>query len=81
MEGKEVFKHAVTRMIEAATAALDKAGLTPQDLTLLIPHQANLRIIDAVAKRVNIPDDRVFRNVQNSATCRRPPPSSLWIRR
>lgn len=64
MEGKEVFKHAVTRMIEAATAALDKAGLTPQDLTLLIPHQANLRIIDAVAKRVNIPDDRVFRNVQ-----------------
>lgn len=64
MEGKEVFKHAVTRMIEAATAALDKAGLTSQDLTLLIPHQANLRIIDAVAKRVNIPDDRVFRNVQ-----------------
>jgi 3-oxoacyl-[acyl-carrier-protein] synthase-3 len=64
MEGKEVFKHAVTRMIEAAAAALDKAGLTPQDLTLLIPHQANLRIIDAVAKRVNIPDDRVFRNVQ-----------------
>ena len=64
MEGKEVFKHAVTRMIEAATAALTKAGLTPQDLTLLIPHQANLRIIDAVAKRVNIPNERVFRNVQ-----------------
>jgi 3-oxoacyl-[acyl-carrier-protein] synthase-3 len=64
MEGKEVFKHAVTRMIEAAIAALDKAGLTPEDLTLLIPHQANLRIIDAVAKRVNIPDERVFRNVQ-----------------
>lgn len=64
MEGKEVFKHAVTRMIEAAMSALDKAGLTPADLALLIPHQANLRIIDAVAKRVNIPDDRVFRNVQ-----------------
>ncbi|MBL8023481.1 MAG: ketoacyl-ACP synthase III [Elusimicrobia bacterium] len=64
MEGKEVFKNAVTRMVEAATAALAKAGLSPQDLRLLIPHQANLRIIDAVAKRVNIPDDRVFRNVQ-----------------
>jgi 3-oxoacyl-[acyl-carrier-protein] synthase-3 len=63
MEGKEVFKHAVTRMIEAALAALERAGRTPGDLTLLIPHQANLRIIDAVAKRVSIPDDRVFRNV------------------
>ena len=38
--------------------------MTPQDLTLLIPHQANLRIIDAVAKRVNTPDERVFLNVQ-----------------
>jgi 3-oxoacyl-[acyl-carrier-protein] synthase-3 len=64
MEGKEVFKHAVTRMVEAAQSALEKAGLTPADLALLIPHQANLRIIDAVAKRVNIPDNRVFRNVQ-----------------
>ncbi|MBL0058199.1 MAG: ketoacyl-ACP synthase III [Elusimicrobia bacterium] len=63
MEGKEVFKHAVTRMVEAAFAALKKAGLTPADLTLMIPHQANLRIIDAVAKRVNIPNDRIFRNV------------------
>lgn len=64
MEGKEVFKHAVTRMVEAAEGALQKAGKTPADLTLLIPHQANLRIIDAVAKRVQLPDDRVFRNVQ-----------------
>lgn len=64
MEGKEVFKNAVTRMIEAAAAALTQAGLKPQDLALLIPHQANLRIIDAVVKRVNIPSERVFRNVQ-----------------
>ena len=49
--------------VEAAESALTKAGLTPRDLTLLIPHQANLRIIDAVAKRVDIPDERVFRNV------------------
>jgi 3-oxoacyl-[acyl-carrier-protein] synthase-3 len=64
MEGKEVFKHAVVRMIEAALAALKKAGKTPADLKLLIPHQANLRIIDAIAKRVDLPDERVFRNVQ-----------------
>ena len=63
MDGKEVFKNAVTRMVEAAESALTKAGLTPRDLTLLIPHQANLRIIDAVAKRVDIPDERVVRNV------------------
>ena len=63
MEGREVFKHAVTRMIEAAQIALSRAGKTAADLSLLIPHQANLRIIDAVAKRVNLPDDRIFRNV------------------
>jgi 3-oxoacyl-[acyl-carrier-protein] synthase-3 len=63
MEGKEVFKHAVTRMVEAAASALKKAGKTPEDLALIIPHQANLRIIDAVAKRFNMKEDRVFRNV------------------
>ncbi len=64
MEGREVFKHAVNRMIEAGLAALTQAGLKPRDLKLLIPHQANMRIIDAVAKRVDLPNDRVFRNVQ-----------------
>lgn len=64
MDGREVFKHAVARMIEAANTALAKAGKKPSDLKLLIPHQANLRIIDAIAKRVDIPNERVFRNVQ-----------------
>lgn len=63
MEGKEVFKHAVTRMLEAAEASLKKCGKTPDDLTLIIPHQANLRIIDAIAKRLNMKEDKVFRNV------------------
>lgn len=63
MEGREVFKHAVTRMIEAAQRALDMAGRKPEDLALLIPHQANLRIIDAVAKRMKLDNDKVFRNV------------------
>jgi len=64
MEGREVFKHAVIRMAEAATEALNLAGLTPNDVSLVIPHQANLRIIDAVARRLNLPEDKVFRNVQ-----------------
>ncbi len=50
MDGKEVYRHAVTRMIETATKALGKAGKKPEDLKLLIPHQANLRIIESIAK-------------------------------
>jgi 3-oxoacyl-[acyl-carrier-protein] synthase-3 len=63
MDGKEVYKHAVTRMIETATRALQKAGHTPSDLKLLIPHQANLRIIESIAKRMSLPMDKVFLNI------------------
>ncbi|MBV9080082.1 MAG: ketoacyl-ACP synthase III [Elusimicrobia bacterium] len=64
MDGKEVYKHAVTRMIETASRALEKAGKTSTDLALLIPHQANLRIIESVAKRMGLPMDKVFLNIQ-----------------
>jgi 3-oxoacyl-[acyl-carrier-protein] synthase-3 len=63
MEGKEVFKLAVHKMIQAAEQALKLAGKKDADLDLLIPHQANLRIIEAIAQRVNIPRERVFVNV------------------
>ncbi|MGQ0644385.1 MAG: beta-ketoacyl-ACP synthase III [Elusimicrobiota bacterium] len=63
MDGKEVFKHAVTRMIDASLKALRACGKTSRDLALVIPHQANLRIIDAIAKRLDVPDEKVFRNV------------------
>ncbi len=63
MDGKEVFKSAVHRMLEVAVKALESAGKSPRDLALLIPHQANLRIIDAIAKRLDIDDGKVFRNV------------------
>jgi 3-oxoacyl-[acyl-carrier-protein] synthase-3 len=63
MEGREVFKHAVTRMVDASETALERAGKTVDDLALIIPHQANLRIIDAIAKRLNMKEDKVFRNV------------------
>lgn len=64
MEGKEVFKLAVHKMIEASKEALRRAGKKDSDLDLLIPHQANLRIIEAIAERVHIPRERVFVNVQ-----------------
>jgi 3-oxoacyl-[acyl-carrier-protein] synthase-3 len=63
MDGKEVYRHAVTRMIETAERALTKAGKKPEDLALLIPHQANLRIIESIAKRMQLPMDRVFLNI------------------
>lgn len=55
MKGNEVFKHAVLRMQEAALKALDLAGLKGEDVDLFIPHQANMRIIEATIRRANIP--------------------------
>ena len=63
MAGREVFKHAVRSMAEAADRALDGARLTGADIDLLIPHQANVRIIEATAKHSNISMDKVYVNV------------------
>ena len=63
MNGREVFKHAVRSMADAATRALDDAKLTSADVDLMIPHQANIRIIEATAKHANLPMDKVFVNV------------------
>ncbi|MFZ1470225.1 MAG: beta-ketoacyl-ACP synthase III [Paracoccaceae bacterium] len=65
MEGKEVFRHAVEKLAETAHAALDKAGLTPDDVDWIVPHQANIRIIEATAKRMQVPMDRVIVTVQD----------------
>ncbi|MEJ6579346.1 MAG: beta-ketoacyl-ACP synthase III [Akkermansiaceae bacterium] len=63
MLGKEVFKHAVTRMKNSANTVIERAGLKAEDIALVIPHQANLRIIDAIASRLDVPNDRVFVNL------------------
>ena len=65
MEGNDVFKHAVRGMEEAASTALTANGLNPSDISLFIPHQANRRIIDAIAKRLGLAEDRVFVNLHN----------------
>jgi len=64
MEGREVFKHAVRTMRDAAIHALNLAGYTGEDIDLLIPHQANVRIIDAIASRLKLPDEKVYVNIQ-----------------
>ena len=59
MEGKEVFKHAVRRMESASKTCLDRAGLTEAAISWLIPHQANIRIIEAIARRFDVSMQRV----------------------
>lgn len=60
MEGKDVFKHAVRRMETSSKECIEKAGLQESDISWLIPHQANIRIIDAIAKRFQVPYERVY---------------------
>ncbi|NGX55985.1 MAG: 3-oxoacyl-[acyl-carrier-protein] synthase 3 [Candidatus Anoxychlamydiales bacterium] len=64
MSGRDVFKHAVRRMIEASEKALSMANLKASDISWLIPHQANLRIIDAIAKRfTHLDKEKIFKEV------------------
>ncbi len=67
MKGNEVFKHAVLRMQEAAIKSLDLAGLTGEDVDLFIPHQANMRIIEATIRRAKIPMEKTFVNIDKIA--------------
>jgi 3-oxoacyl-[acyl-carrier-protein] synthase-3 len=63
MRGRELFRAAVRGMEESLLAALEEAGLAPADLELVIPHQANLRIIEATRERLGLPSDRVVLNI------------------
>lgn len=63
MRGNEVFKYAVKRMGEAAEQAVYKAGLQTKDISHLIPHQANIRIINATGRRLKLPKEKVFVNI------------------
>ena len=63
MEGREIFRNAVIHMAEAATRVLKDAGLELDDVDLLIPHQANMRIIDAIARRIELPPEKVYVNI------------------
>ncbi len=63
MEGKEVFKHAVRAMGEAARKALEKAGLTIADVACVVPHQANMRIVEAIRDRLGVGPEKFFINL------------------
>lgn len=63
-EGQPVFKWAVTKMAEATEEVLKRNNLTPADIAFVLPHQANLRIIDATGSRLGLPEEKVLRNIE-----------------
>ena len=65
MNGNTVFKHAVVRFSEVINEALEQNGYTKEDIDLLIPHQANLRISNFVQKQFKLPDEKVFNNIMH----------------
>jgi 3-oxoacyl-[acyl-carrier-protein] synthase III len=65
MQGKEVFRHAVEKLAATAETALEKAGLTSDDVDWIVPHQANLRIIKATATKMGLPMEKVIVTVQD----------------
>ncbi len=64
MKGNETFKLAVRSMEEAVKEVLQHNGLSPEDISLFIPHQANIRIINAIKERLNLPEEKVFVNIK-----------------
>ena len=59
MKGQEVFRRAVRATVESATASMERAKVAASDIALFVPHQANIRIMAAVASRLGLPDDRI----------------------
>ena len=79
MDGREVFRQAVHRMSAASLEVVAKAGVSLDDVALVVPHQANLRILNAVAARLGLSEERVFINVQEYGnTGSASVPVALW---
>src|SRR5258706_12707981 len=64
-EGAQVFKYAVRRMAELACELLERNGLSSKDLALVVPHQANLRIIRAMQERLGVDDSKIMINIEH----------------
>ena len=67
MKGREVFRHAVVNLADVLGEVLDAAGLTPADVDWVVPHQANARILDATAKKLGLPSEKVIVTVDEHA--------------
>jgi 3-oxoacyl-[acyl-carrier-protein] synthase III len=79
MEGREVYRHAVARMVEATEVALTRAGIGIDEIDVFVAHQANARIIEAAARRLGVPEEKVVINVDTVAnTSSASIPIALW---
>jgi len=79
MQGREVFREAVARMSAASQQVLEEAGYGIEDVALVVPHQANKRILDAVGNRLGVPEEKLFANVQHYGnTGSASVPVALW---
>lgn len=67
MKGQDVFRHAVEKLASSMNEVIEKAGVSPSEIDWLIPHQANIRIIDGMQKKLGLPADKVVRTVANHA--------------
>jgi 3-oxoacyl-[acyl-carrier-protein] synthase-3 len=65
MQGNQVFRHAVGKLAATATTAMERAGVTPEDVDWIVPHQANIRIIQGTANKLNLPMSQVVVTVQD----------------
>ena len=65
MQGKEVFRHAVEKLAVTAETAIERAGLKPEDIDWVVPHQANIRIINSTARKLGVPMEKVITTVQD----------------
>ena len=65
MQGNQVFRHAVEKLASTATTAMARAGVSAQDVDWIVPHQANIRIIQGTAKKLSLPMERVVVTVQD----------------
>jgi 3-oxoacyl-[acyl-carrier-protein] synthase-3 len=63
-DGKAVFKYAISEMTNAVEQIIQRNNINPQNISYLVPHQANKRIIDAIAKRIGLADDKVMSNIE-----------------
>jgi len=69
MQGKEVFRNAIENMSTSIEEILVDSGITIDEIDFLIPHQANVRIIDGIATKLNFPDEKIIRTVAKHANC------------
>lgn len=79
MQGQDVFKHAVSKMQSSIEELMEKTGITKDDISFIVPHQANIRILDAIAKRMEIPEEKFIKTIQKHAnTSSATIPLAIW---